>query len=285
MWSNEQEQAFQGIKKALISSPVLAYPDAEKDFQICCDASDYAIRGTLEQKGENGLYHVVARSFPHRMCHHRPFSTAVAVLPEKPFRQVGEVNCHIGVTYQPGKKHSNADSLSHELFALTFMSDLAKQELIVLMPTTSTTLLCKAEMPTHRNIMELTKYLMSILKEALLHDPTYRGSGHLINQTKIVLHYSCTVYADPSYLQRKALDASYSTEEECKCPAYNAKEETAEHFLLRCSKAMLFLEGNCDAMVLLFSCVKLQLQQHSGAGGNGQLLQKWDNILAINIGN
>lgn len=38
-WSNDCENAFQQIKKLLISSPILAYPDFTKQFKVVVDAS------------------------------------------------------------------------------------------------------------------------------------------------------------------------------------------------------------------------------------------------------
>lgn len=45
-WS---ELCQSSIKKALTSTPALAYPNTEKPFILTCDASDYAIGYTLSQ--------------------------------------------------------------------------------------------------------------------------------------------------------------------------------------------------------------------------------------------
>ena len=38
-WGNEQEQAFQKLKEACTKTPVLAYADYKKSFQLNMDAS------------------------------------------------------------------------------------------------------------------------------------------------------------------------------------------------------------------------------------------------------
>ena len=57
-WGNEQQSAFEKIKRAPVSAPVLIRPDFSKPFQLHCDASDYAIGAVLTQEVE-GLLHPV----------------------------------------------------------------------------------------------------------------------------------------------------------------------------------------------------------------------------------
>jgi hypothetical protein len=59
-WYKEQEEAFQLIKQAFIMAPVLLMPNVNKPFCIECDASNYATRAVLEQKGEDNLWHPTA---------------------------------------------------------------------------------------------------------------------------------------------------------------------------------------------------------------------------------
>ena len=40
-------EAFQTLKKALISAPIVQPPDWNLPFEIMCDASDYVVRGVL----------------------------------------------------------------------------------------------------------------------------------------------------------------------------------------------------------------------------------------------
>jgi hypothetical protein len=43
-------EAFEILKKALISAPIVQPPDWNLPFKIMCDASDYAIDAVLEQR-------------------------------------------------------------------------------------------------------------------------------------------------------------------------------------------------------------------------------------------
>lgn len=49
-WSTEQEEAFQTLKEALMSSPILAFPQANLPFILDTDASHYAVGAVLSQK-------------------------------------------------------------------------------------------------------------------------------------------------------------------------------------------------------------------------------------------
>lgn len=58
-WSDAADEAFQKLKEALISEPVLMPPDFEKEFTIQCDASDVGIGGILTQKDEENNERVI----------------------------------------------------------------------------------------------------------------------------------------------------------------------------------------------------------------------------------
>ena len=58
-WNKEAEDAFNKLKEAMVSPPVLRYPDHDKQFVVECDASNYAIGGVLSQQDENGELHPV----------------------------------------------------------------------------------------------------------------------------------------------------------------------------------------------------------------------------------
>ncbi|XP_039761835.1 uncharacterized protein LOC120634993 [Pararge aegeria] len=49
VWGNEHQLAFEHLKNALISAPILAYPDFTKPFLLTCDASNFAISAILSQ--------------------------------------------------------------------------------------------------------------------------------------------------------------------------------------------------------------------------------------------
>lgn len=59
-WKEEQQNAFDQIKKVITSSPILVHPDPSKPFMVECDASDYAIGAVLSQKQSDDKWHPIA---------------------------------------------------------------------------------------------------------------------------------------------------------------------------------------------------------------------------------
>jgi hypothetical protein len=59
LWKSEQKLAFENLKKALTTTPVLAVPDMDKPFFVTTDASGYAMGGSLEQM-QDGKRRVIA---------------------------------------------------------------------------------------------------------------------------------------------------------------------------------------------------------------------------------
>ena len=55
-WGEEQQQAFEKLREALCSEPVLRAPDLSKEFIVTTDASDFALGAILGQ-GELGNDH------------------------------------------------------------------------------------------------------------------------------------------------------------------------------------------------------------------------------------
>ena len=49
-------EAFEILKKALITAPIIQPPDWNLPFEIMCDASDYAIGVVLRQRVDNKLH-------------------------------------------------------------------------------------------------------------------------------------------------------------------------------------------------------------------------------------
>jgi hypothetical protein len=68
-WSVEADQAFQNLKSAFTTTPILIYSDFSKPFFLESDASDYALEAVLSQNEEDGRLHSVA-------FHSRKFTTA-----------------------------------------------------------------------------------------------------------------------------------------------------------------------------------------------------------------
>jgi hypothetical protein len=55
-WGQKQQEAFDEIKKAMTSAPVLAIPTQADPMRLECDASDYATGAVLSQQ-QKGLWH------------------------------------------------------------------------------------------------------------------------------------------------------------------------------------------------------------------------------------
>jgi hypothetical protein len=58
-WTPECEEAFQNLKQALISAPILAMPDFNRDFILTTDASNCAVSYILSQKDDQGGERVI----------------------------------------------------------------------------------------------------------------------------------------------------------------------------------------------------------------------------------
>ncbi|GFR18545.1 retrovirus-related Pol polyprotein from transposon 17.6 [Trichonephila clavata] len=59
LWTDECEEAFNSLKAALTSSPILVYPDPEKQLILDTDASHESVGAVLSQE-INGQEHVIA---------------------------------------------------------------------------------------------------------------------------------------------------------------------------------------------------------------------------------
>src|SRR5208282_5786357 len=58
-WTQDCEEAFEALKTALITAPVLVLPDIRKPFILTCDASTSGVGYILGQKDEGGGEHVI----------------------------------------------------------------------------------------------------------------------------------------------------------------------------------------------------------------------------------
>ena len=59
-WTDECQAAFDELRRRLVTSPVLAYPDYTKSFTLDTDASDTDIGGVLSQRDADGEERVIA---------------------------------------------------------------------------------------------------------------------------------------------------------------------------------------------------------------------------------
>ena len=59
-WSDECQKAFETLKNALVSPPVLRFPDMNKDFILTTDASGSAIGHIIGQLDDSGRECVIA---------------------------------------------------------------------------------------------------------------------------------------------------------------------------------------------------------------------------------
>ena len=60
VWDKTCEAAFQILKEPLVSSPILAFPEANEDYILYTDASDVAIGAVVAQKDKNGEERVIS---------------------------------------------------------------------------------------------------------------------------------------------------------------------------------------------------------------------------------
>ena len=54
-WKEEQQKAFDELKKAFTTRPVLATPDLDKEFRVDTDTLNYATGGVLSMKCSDDL--------------------------------------------------------------------------------------------------------------------------------------------------------------------------------------------------------------------------------------
>ena len=59
-WGDEQQKAFEQLKAAFTTRPVLAAPELDKEFRVEANASNFATGGVLSVKCEDGLWRPVA---------------------------------------------------------------------------------------------------------------------------------------------------------------------------------------------------------------------------------
>ncbi|QRV84680.1 Retrotransposable element Tf2 protein [Ceratobasidium sp. AG-Ba] len=136
-WTEECASAFEQLKEALQSAPVLIIPDISKQFFLECDASDFATGAILSQFSEDDRLHPVAflskamtpaeRNYD---IYHKELLAIVKALKE--WRHTARRYCTTGLErtlstwagflsefnfqlkYRPGKTNGKADILSRK---------------------------------------------------------------------------------------------------------------------------------------------------------------------------
>ena len=59
-WGDEQQRAFQEVKKLLTSECLLVHFDPNKELILACDASPYGVGAVLSHRGEDGREQPIA---------------------------------------------------------------------------------------------------------------------------------------------------------------------------------------------------------------------------------
>ncbi|GFS56299.1 retrovirus-related Pol polyprotein from transposon 17.6 [Trichonephila clavipes] len=112
-WGPEEVEAFNSLKKALTSDPVLGMYDERASTEIHTDASGYGIGAVLVQI-QNNVEKVIAYASRTLTKAEKNYSTtereclAIEGLPDGPLRLQEH---DFDVKYKTGKKHSDADAL------------------------------------------------------------------------------------------------------------------------------------------------------------------------------
>ena len=59
-WTMKHQEAFDALKEALSTAPVLGYPNFSREFILEIDASLNGLGTILSQQGKDGQIHVIA---------------------------------------------------------------------------------------------------------------------------------------------------------------------------------------------------------------------------------
>ena len=149
-WTSECQLAFDTLKQKLTSTPILSYPQFDREFILYCDASNYSISYILGQKDEHNREYVIAyagrslsdteKRWPithrealsliecikhfHVYLSHKPFVVFTDHAALKSIRYNKNITGRLArwaillqsydfeVIHKPGKLNTNADSLS-----------------------------------------------------------------------------------------------------------------------------------------------------------------------------
>jgi len=59
IFDNDCLHAFESLKERLTSAPVITAPNWNLDFELMCDASDYAVVGAVQGQRKNNIFHAI----------------------------------------------------------------------------------------------------------------------------------------------------------------------------------------------------------------------------------
>ena len=83
-WTTDHQESFDKLKLALISAPVLAYPNYEKPFLLETDASLKGLGAVLSQEDDDGNMHIISYAShtlkPYEKSMHNYGSTKLKLL-------------------------------------------------------------------------------------------------------------------------------------------------------------------------------------------------------------
>ena len=72
-WDSKHQESFDRLKDALISSPILAYPNYDKPFILETDASLKGLGAVLSQEDEDGKFHIIS----YASCMPKPYERSM----------------------------------------------------------------------------------------------------------------------------------------------------------------------------------------------------------------
>ena len=167
-WNAQAQQAFEQLKQAMASTPVLALPDFNEQFIVETDASDVGIGAVLMQKGQPIAYlsKALAQQHKHLSIYEKEFLALIMAVEKwrqylqhhefiirtdhKSLTYLNEQNLHsdmqrkamnrlmglqFKVVYRKGKENAAADALSRvghllAIQAVSTMQPIWIQELL-----------------------------------------------------------------------------------------------------------------------------------------------------------
>ncbi|GJX94611.1 putative reverse transcriptase domain-containing protein [Tanacetum coccineum] len=105
-WGTEEDEAFQTLKQKLCSAPILALPEATKNFVVYCDASYKGYGAVLMQREKCTVY------TDHKSLQYILDQKELNMRQRRWIELLSDYDCEI--RYHPGKANVVADALSRK---------------------------------------------------------------------------------------------------------------------------------------------------------------------------